>query len=413
MFLRIIILRLVFALLLAFGSEAIAQEIPGHALFNAINSNEAFGRKLLREVHSANPDQNVALAPLPIHVAFAAIERNSASYSSSEEIDNAFSLASRFSDTIPMLLVRFQKPRSVSAAKSPLPFSGLLRSSPEELWMSTAFLYRGQNAISQNFIEDSKKDFGLQFHSVDRHASGKKIVARSWDPQVPVPEISNRGDFWITSMMHLRTKWASNTSINPLGPNPDRKSDFLLSSGQHEQVDTMLSETVTYRYAKTDNFEAIVLPCIQAYLMVVLPAEGKDIHQLEEELIRDTSSLDAALKPQSVDVELPKFSFQFEANVRPALEAMGVHSVFKELEFVKIPGSKLTGISQKVRITVDVDGIRADAGTIDGGIYGCILGGGPDSPLHMKVNRPFLFLIRDDVTNSLLFIGAVMDPARH
>src|SRR5260370_335397 len=137
------------------------------------------------------------------------------------------------------------------------------------------------------------------------------------------------------------------------------------------------------------------------------------MHQLEEDLIRDTSFLDAVLKPPSVGVELPKFSFQFEANVRPALEAMGVHSVFKELEFVKIPGSKLTGISQQERITVDVDGIRADAGTIDGGIYGCILGGGPDSPLHMKVNRPFLFLIRDDVTNSLLFIGAVMDPARH
>jgi len=35
------------------------------------------------------------------------------------------------------------------------------------------------------------------------------------------------------------------------------------------------------------------------------------------------------------------------------------------------------------------------------------------NPFHMVVNRPFLFFVRDNVTNSLLFAGAVMDPSKH
>ena len=69
-------------------------------------------------------------------------------------------------------------------------------------------------------------------------------------------------------------------------------------------------------------------------------------------------------------------------------------------------------MKQKVDIEVNEDGIRANAGTVANGVYGGIMGR-QLLPFHMKVNRPFLFLIRDDLTGTLIFIGAVMDPAQH
>lgn len=71
-------------------------------------------------------------------------------------------------------------------------------------------------------------------------------------------------------------------------------------------------------------------------------------------------------------------------------------------------GGILKGVAQKTEISVDETGIRADSETIVTGVYGGIMSGNPH--FHMVLNRPFLFIIRDNATNALLFIGVVMNP---
>jgi len=56
------------------------------------------------------------------------------------------------------------------------------------------------------------------------------------------------------------------------------------------------SEVGNYSHAVTDSFEAVVLPCNSAYMVAVLPAPGKDIHELERHLANSPETLDAALK---------------------------------------------------------------------------------------------------------------------
>ena len=58
---------------------------------------------------------------------------------------------------------------------------------------------------------------------------------------------------------------------------------------------------------------------------------------------------------------------------------------------------------------MDKLGIRADAETVGGAIYGGIMGA--TEPFSMKLNRPFIFLIRDMTTDALLFLGGVVDPS--
>jgi serpin B len=76
-------------------------------------------------------------------------------------------------------------------------------------------------------------------------------------------------------------------------------------------------------------------------------------------------------------------------------------------------GALLTGVAQKTEITLDENGIRADSGTIISGVIGGITAPGakPPPPFHMILDRPFLFIVRDNATKALIFEGAVMNPA--
>jgi serpin B len=150
---------------------------------------------------------------------------------------------------------------------------------------------------------------------------------------------------------------------------------------------------------------------------VVLPSEGSGLTDLEDKIIRNPGYLSAASDRELGYIEIPRFNFECKADVRDALEKMGVRAIFKTdaslAELVSGPeGAHLNGVSQKATVEFDEAGIRADAETVTTGVYGGIMGGQPKQ-FHMIVNRPFLFFIRDNLTNSLLFAGAVMDPAKH
>jgi serpin B len=276
------------------------------------------------------------------------------------------------------------------------------------MWMATAFIYRGYNTIEDYFIREANGEFGMQMVNVAQRGDLQPAIERWWTHQIPRPAVIGPSDFYAVGTMHLQTVWAGNT----FSKSTTHKDDFSLRSGVHESVDMMPSVLSSYAHVRTETFEAAMLRCFAVDLLVVLPAEGKDILQLEIELANHPGEIDPLLKREPGTIDLPKFSFQLEADLRPALEELGVHRIFTDLDIVKIPKSRLKEMKQKVDIEVDEEGIRANAGTIANGIYGGI-SSVQVVPFHMKANRPFLFLIRDDLTGSLIFIGAVMDPAQH
>jgi serine protease inhibitor len=96
--------------------------------------------------------------------------------------------------------------------------------------------------------------------------------------------------------------------------------------------------------------------------------------------------------------------------LKPVLEAIGIRLPFEDLAL--LPGTVRTPVielNQKIDVQIDRLGFRADAETIGGGIYGGIMGA--TDHFHMKFDRPFVFFFRDNLTNSLLFAGVVMDPS--
>ena len=408
----------VFSLLLACrGLQAQQPQEAQPARF--LHANDRFGANLLSLVHEEAPDRNVAVAPLPVSFAFAAMLEGSHDSNSSQEIVSTFHWERPFSLDIAarMLLARFGRPVPYPTRNSTLPQLGgdaaqeqSRSATPEEMWLSTAFLYRGKDSLSQDFMDRARYSFGFEFREVGEDTPQSTIFAQNWDSSLPVPAITGSNDFWVTSFLHLRAFWSGNA----FAFTKRDKHEFKVRSGSLVQADFLTSETKTYPYVRTKDFEAIVLPCREASMLLVLPEQASDISQLMASMVRDPDMVESLLKGQQGDVQLPLFHFSYEGDFRAPLETMGIHRIFYDPQTLismapRRSGGILQGVAQISEIAIDEKGIRADAGTSVSGIFGGIEGI-QSTPFHMILNRPFLFLIRDSVTNALLFSGVVMNP---
>jgi len=411
---------LVFLLvLLVLTSVCPAQYRPGQALSDYVQSNEKFGRKLLLAVHEADQEKNVAVSPLPLSQAFGTLSEGTSDSSTRLELANVFewkdqpfrNIASRMlSARIPSEKLPPQDGAEALESSKMSPVIARPTKQFVPLSQSTIFLYRGKGFLRGRFIEQASRDYGIQFQEAK---PGELPVPK--DPDVRKMYELKRGylDFSITTFTDLRTAWR-----HDLFSGRSQKLSFTLRSGSKVETDQMVSMLQHYQHVSADEYEAVELPCTDAYLLVLVPAVGKDVLELEREFAAGQMNLDSMLQSEEGDVTLPIFHTRFLADMRPPLKRLGLSTLFthyKSLsDMVSAPeGAPLTTTLQRVDLDVDTWGIKARAITFLGGVLGGVMGGSM-SPLpqrfHMIVNRPFLFFIRDNVTDALLFAGAEMNP---
>lgn len=366
-------LRILFLVFLA-SLPSFAQEEFGRGLPDLIRGNEQFGRKLLLLVDSSTSDRNIVISPLSLTIVFAALQTHSEGGPGSvrKEMADVFGWGEYPSLKVParMLLAAFEKPKQEpSEIRQGSQTVRFAHYPPEGAWIKNDVLYRGKDTLSARFVSDSQKYYGVSFKSTGiEHPSTADLKGPRHSGDL-LPKISGQDDILISSGSHLQTAWSGNT----FSMSRPREGGFTTASGEVKQVEMLDSELSGYLYAKTDSFEAVVLPCNNAYMLAILPGPGKTVRDLETLLSESSDSIDAALKKQPGVVTMPTFHFQFETSLRQQIEQMGIKKPFEDLgAMIRIPKSHLTEVSQKTDIQVDQNGIRASAESIVGAIYGGI-----------------------------------------
>jgi serpin B len=148
-------------------------------------------------------------------------------------------------------------------------------------------------------------------------------------------------------------------------------------------------------------------------MLVLLPKEVDGLTALEAKLTPDSvGKWSSALRKQKVDVYLPKFSMTSQFNLDGVLRAMGMTAAFnsERADFSGMTGKRelyITAVVHKAFVDVNEQGTEAAAAT------GVVVGTASIriTPTF-RADHPFVFLIRDNQTGSILFIGRVMNPAR-
>jgi serpin B len=201
-------------------------------------------------------------------------------------------------------------------------------------------------------------------------------------------------------------------------PDATEDGEFALDGGATVTVPFMF-QRAHLPYARGDGFEVIEFPYAGSSFTftVILPDEGQ-FAAFEEGLDAETlgTAIDR-LASTDVRVYLPKFEFEFATSLAQTLQAMGMTDAFEptRADFTGMvegtpPAPLFIGnVLHKAFISVDENGTEAAAATV----VITAEGAAPDEtePIDVRIDRPFLFAIRDTQTGTLLFMGRVTNPS--
>jgi len=192
-----------------------------------------------------------------------------------------------------------------------------------------------------------------------------------------------------------------------------RESTFHLTAGGRVTV-PLMEQTEQFGYAEGDGYQAVELPYAgrSSSMVIILPpiqgfesfSTGLDAERLAA-ILRET-------QPANVHLALPRFRCISEVMLGDRLEKLGMADAFSPAaDFSGITGRPELCISQvfhKAFVAVDEAGTEAAAATAV--VFDGVTCPQPEPPVEFIVDHPFVFLIRDTMTGSILFLGHVVDP---
>ena len=173
----------------------------------------------------------------------------------------------------------------------------------------------------------------------------------------------------------------------------------------------MMHLTDELPYAEYDGFRMVDLPYGNGSfsMKVILPNEKEDFGKAVKRFDAKTlDKLNGKAATEKVSVIIPKFTFECQSSLNEVLIALGMEDAFSgaRADFSKMCNDKvfISFVKQKTFIDVNESGTEAAAVTIVGMDKNAV-GGGGDKTIFFKADRPFLFIIQENSTGAVLFIG--------
>jgi serpin B len=191
------------------------------------------------------------------------------------------------------------------------------------------------------------------------------------------------------------------------------EADFHLLDGSAVTVPTMSNYTA-YGYAAGDGYQAVEVPYDGGDLamLVVLPDAGR-FTEVEAGLDGPAlAALAARLETTDLFLTLPKWTVDTKLSLKDQLKGLGMTDAFSPTrgDFTGINGGVeplwISDVIHQAHVLVNEYGTEAAAATAV-----VMVGGGVPSQLRVDVDRPFIYVIRDRPTGTILFVGRIVNPA--
>ncbi|HEU5101612.1 MAG TPA: serpin family protein [Roseiflexaceae bacterium] len=225
---------------------------------------------------------------------------------------------------------------------------------------------------------------------------------------LPAGSIDANTRLVLANAIYFNAKW-----VAPFAKESTRDGTF--NPDQGGAVTTpMMTNQANYSYMSGQGFQAIALPYRGGVSMLALVPDAGQLAAFEAEL--DDAQLQGildGLANRQVLLTMPKFEYHSNSiGLRDKLMALGMADAFdpKAADFSGMDGQRDLFIGDgyhKAMLRVDEEGTEAAAATA---INMQATSAMPEPPLALTIDRPFVFLIRDDATGALLFIGRIVNP---
>jgi serpin B len=191
-------------------------------------------------------------------------------------------------------------------------------------------------------------------------------------------------------------------------------ADFYISPNKTIKV-PMMNQKSKFKFKDFNDFSAIELPYEgnDLSMIIFLPKEIDGLRELEKKLTNDNvriwiDKLSNSYKSKIL-VSLPKFKTTSEFELANVLIKMGMPHAFRDADFSGMTGKKdlfISKVIHKAFVNVNEEGTEAAAATAVVALRGI------SKTLLFRADHPFVFLIRENKTGSILFLGRIIDPTK-
>ncbi|XP_076659072.1 uncharacterized protein LOC143362614 [Halictus rubicundus] len=288
-----------------------------------------------------------------------------------------------------------------------------------EIDLSTCFWVNKNLHILDSYKDSLQTYYHASVESVnfeDSLGTAQKIndfVQRATRGQLSSPVVGGfppNTQLLLTSVIYFKGGW-----LKAFDRKKTKLECFYIATGECRNAYFMSHES-TYRYAYISSIEAEIIEIPysngETSMLTIIPTKReKDpyLRVLSKDLSTvPVSAILASLKENNIKIHLPKFSIENTLNLVPALQRLGIESIFEptaNLTRIALNGGlRVTSILQNVKMNVDEEGTLAAADTEVA--FELLASWTSD----IRLDKPFLFLIVDSVTKMTLFSGRFMTP---
>jgi serpin B len=378
-----------------------------------VASNTRFGLDIYHELSgAAKPSENVLISPFSISAALAMTYAGAGGQTAQQMSD----------------VLRFTLPSAqVHPAFGELLRDLTMRRDGYQLDIANRLFAQQQYPFEPAFKNITANDYGAPLEEVDfiKNTEGSRRRINQWVEShtndkirdlLPEGSVKENTRLVLTNAIYFDGSWKYKF-------NKDLTHDdtFLAASGAPSTV-TMMHQQQAFSYAERPGYQMLEMPYAgdDLSLVVMLPNAADGLKDLEASLTPDEWNAGInSMYQTSVNVSLPKFTFDSTFKLADALKALGMKQAFDkeraDLKGIADPASESLYIDDAIHkafIDVNEEGTEAAAATaiIVGAVTTCFCA--PPQPKIFDADHPFLFALRDVHTGSLLFLGRVVDPGK-
>ncbi len=292
-------------------------------------------------------------------------------------------------------------------------------SNPQDVTLSIANAPFAQvdEQWQQPFLDALAQSFGAGLRLVDFRTDpdAARQLINGWvndQTNQRIPQLLDQGALTpmtrlvLVNAIYLKAPW-----LTPFEAEMTKPGTFTRLDGSTVQLPMMATQEGLL-YASGQGWQAVELPYVgnQLAMDLIVP---DDIAAYTQSLTADSfAQLTAALSTNEVILTMPRFSAETKADLADLLSAMGMPLAFDpyQADFSGMTTQDqlfITHVIHQANISVDEKGTEAAAATA----VTMDAAAAPAEPVHMNVDRPFLFALRDTQTGAILFLGQVVNPS--
>ncbi len=287
-----------------------------------------------------------------------------------------------------------------------------------ELNMANALWGNKGFPILPEFLDTLARNYGAGVQQMDfgHDPEGARTAINQWVADqtkgrirnlIPPSMILPGTPLVLTDAVYFNAAWAQ-----PFHKETNCAGEFSLLSGSKVGLE-MMQQTSRFPYGEGNGYRVLEMPYSgdEMSMVFLVPDRGR-FESVENSLnAKRAQAMLAYVTEQTVHLTMPRFKYESSFALKKTLSALGMSGTFNAganfSGMAKAGPLWIQDVAHKALVAVDEEGTEAAAATavgMAGGAYG------GQQIVELTIDRPFIFLIRDRGTGTVVFLGRVLDP---